>query len=410
MWLGVAGFMPGTIIFICHLDCLAVLPGENLQELQAAPKRMSSSKFQTTKAFASIASLDWPFIVSSSFHPWLYLCPICFWGPGTPVAAPGLTSVRKSRSKKGCSPQAIGCCSWSLNETYLTSVTYIITSYHISMTWLFLISCALSPTNTQFKVQLRNPLLHFPDRELVKPDKPMLNPNSCAKMAGKTTGVSKVIRIYMEFCKIPLKTFCLKPWNYMHPLLGTPTWNFGTFTWNLLRTLKPEPLRGTMEPSRGTLTWNLGTSSNLHTKPPKPTWNLGTSWNPYFGFLLEPFGTFTWNPYSETRGTFTWNLVTSWNLYCNFGTFRNLYLEPLLGISEPCGTLWDDCPRVPQGLVWLRPYSFQLFGNKRFPTKTRKETRAELHLVSCWRIVPNMVCTWFGLGEVSTMQAPQCSL
>ena len=51
-------------------------------------------------------------------------------------------------------------------------------------------------------------------------------------------------------------------------------------------------------------------------------------------------------------GTLTWNL----------GTCRNLYLEPLLGTSEPARTWRDDCPRVPQGLVWLGPQSFQLLG------------------------------------------------
>ena len=110
----------------------------------------------------------------------------------------------------------------------------------------------------------------------------------------------------------------LKPfaWNlgtacilYLEPLLGTlePS---GSFTWNFLRTLKPEPLREQ---------WNLhlelllGTSSNLHTKPPENTWNLGISSNRYLELwnFLEPFGTFTWNPYSEPRGTFTWNLGIS---------------------------------------------------------------------------------------------------
>ena len=56
-----------------------------------------------------------------------------------------------------------------------------------------------------------------------------------------------------------------------------------------------------MHPLLGTLTWNLGTC-RLHLEP-----LLGT---------MEPPGSFTW--------TFTWT----------FRTFRNLYLEPLLGTSR----------------------------------------------------------------------------
>ena len=159
----------------------------------------------------------------------------------------------------------------------------------------------------------------------------------------------------------------LEPRNLPEPLLGTLTWNLGTFllgtlTWNLgtCRNLYLEPLyleprnltwnpylepRNLPEPLLGTLTRNLGTCRNLYLEP-----LLGTS---------EPAGTFTWNPYLEPRnlpepllGTLTWNL----------GTCRNLYLEPLLGTSEPARTWRDDCPRVPQGLVWLGPQSFQLLG------------------------------------------------
>ena len=66
---------------------------------------------------------------------------------------------------------------------------------------------------------------------------------------------------------------------------------------------------------------------------------------------LEPFGTFTWNPYF-------WNLKTFWNLYAAepllgtlepsetlplFGTrIWNLHLELLLGASAPLGTFtWN---------------------------------------------------------------------
>ena len=66
----------------------------------------------------------------------------------------------------------------------------------------------------------------------------------------------------------------------------------------------------------------------------------------------EPAGTFTWNPYLEPR-----NLP-----------------EPLLGTSEPARTWRDDCPRVPQGLVWLGPQSFQLLGNKPCDSWRRKNT------------------------------------
>ena len=138
---------------------------------------------------------------------------------------------------------------------------------------------------------------------------------------------------------------------YLEPLLGTSepagtfTWN--PYTWNL----------GTFGTLLGTLTWNLGTCRNLYLEP-----LLGTS---------EPARTFTWNPYLEPRnlpkpllGTLTWNL----------GTCRNLYLEPLLGTSEPARTWRDDCPRVPQGLVWLGPQSFQLLGKNKEPVEMPIET------------------------------------
>ena len=162
----------------------------------------------------------------------------------------------------------------------------------------------------------------------------------------------------------------LEPRNLPEPLLGTLARNLGTF-WNPLWL---EPLLGTSEPA-GTFTWNpytwnLGTFGTLLGTL---TWNLGTCRNLYLEPLLgtsEPAGTFTWNPYLEPRnlpepllGTLTWNL----------GTCRNLYLEPLLGTSEPARTWRDDCPRVPQGLVWLGPQSFQLLGKN----------------ISKWRILSN---------------------
>ena len=191
----------------------------------------------------------------------------------------------------------------------------------------------------------------------------------------------------------------LEPRNLPEPLLGTLARNLGTF-WNPLWL---EPLLGTSEPA-GTFTWNpyLEPRNLLTWNPyleprnlPEPllgTLILGTS-EPYLEPLLgtsKPAGTFTWNPYSEPRnlpepllGTLTWNLGARRNLYLepllgtsepaepllgtltwNLGTCRNLYLEPLLGTSEPARTWRDDCPRVPQGLVWLGPQSFQLLGKK----------------------------------------------
>ena len=130
-------------------------------------------------------------------------------------------------------------------------------------------------------------------------------------------------------------------------MIGTLTWNLGIcrnlyleplyleprnlLTWNpyLEPRNLPEPLLGlilgTFGTLLGTLTWNLETCRNLYLEP-----LLGTS---------EPAGTFTWNPYLEPRsppeplfGTLTWNL----------GTCRNLYLEPLLGTSEPAGAFtWN---------------------------------------------------------------------
>ena len=121
----------------------------------------------------------------------------------------------------------------------------------------------------------------------------------------------------------------LELWNLLEPLEPLR----GTLSWNFETTLLGNPF---LEPLLGTLTWNLRTCWNLHLEH----WNL---LDPFLGSLcLEPL----------------------------LGTFRNFYLEPLLGTSEPRGTLQDDCPRVPQGLVWLRPQSFQLLGN--YPTSSRR--------------------------------------
>ena len=216
----------------------------------------------------------------------------------------------------------------------------------------------------------------------------------------------------------------LEPRNLPEPLLGTLARNLGTF-WNPLWL---EPLLGISEPAGtftwnpytwnlgtfllGTLTWNLGTCRNLYLEPlyleprnlrnltwnpylqprnlPEPllgtlTRNLGTCRNLYLEPLLgtwEPAGTFTWNPYLEPRNlperllrTLTWNL----------GTCRNLYLEPLLGTSEPARTWRDDCPRVPQGLVWLGPQSFQLLGKKE-KKQGSPGYRFDFFWFRCWTI------------------------
>ena len=164
--------------------------------------------------------------------------------------------------------------------------------------------------------------------------------------------------------------------------LGT-SWNFETFqdlslealvAWNLH--LKPD-----LEPLLGPL---IGTSQPSKTKPcleppnlylePVYLWTswilhlqLGTS-KLYLEPLLKTFdtaGAFIWNPYLEPWNlpklylktfagnldrhlepsrtyTLTWMepICFTWNL----GIFRNLYLEPLLGTSEPSGTLYDWNP------------------------------------------------------------------
>ena len=153
----------------------------------------------------------------------------------------------------------------------------------------------------------------------------------------------------------PSRTYTL---TWMEPICFT--WNLGIF-----RNLYLEPLLATAEPSGTLYDWNPYLEPRNLPEPLLGTRNLGTCRNLYLEPLLgtsEPAGTFTWNPYLEPRnlpepllGTLTWNL----------GARRNLYLEPLLGTSEPARTWRDDCPRVPQGLVWLGPQSFQLLGKKK---------------------------------------------
>ena len=136
----------------------------------------------------------------------------------------------------------------------------------------------------------------------------------------------------------------LEPRNLPEPLLGTL----------ILGTSEPsylEPLLGTSEPAGTLYDWNPYLEPRNLPEPLLGTLILGTSEPSYLEPLLgtsEPAGTFTWNPYLEPRSP-------------------PLYLEPLLGTSEPARTWRDDCPRMPQGLVWLGPQSFKLLGKKKTP-------------------------------------------
>ena len=172
----------------------------------------------------------------------------------------------------------------------------------------------------------------------------MLNPNSYAVTQAKNNALCKLILIgtseplgtftwdpYLELWNLP------KPYLYLESPSGNLDWELllgilqplQPLLWSWNPYLEPRNLRN-LEP----LQW-LGTLLGGTLEPP---WILDLQ--PLLG-TSEPSGTFTWNP----------------------------YLEQLLGTSEPRGTLRDDCPRVPQGLVWLRPQSFQLLG------KTSPETR-----------------------------------
>ena len=151
----------------------------------------------------------------------------------------------------------------------------------------------------------------------------------------------------------------LVAWNLhlkpdLEPLLGPLSWNLATFqNQTVLGTLEPsKPVLGTrvfvdlLDPSLAT--WNL------ETLPGTLTENLRNSWGLYLESLLgalEPSETLLKNLCWEPRpslGTFqnlytlTWMepICFTWNL----GIFRNLYLEPLLGTSEPSGTLYDWNP------------------------------------------------------------------
>ena len=124
----------------------------------------------------------------------------------------------------------------------------------------------------------------------------------------------------------------------------------------LIGTSQPSKTKPCLEPSKPVLgtrvfvdlldpslaTWNL------ETLPGTLTENLRNCWGLYLESLLgalEPSETLLKNLCWEPRpslgipDTLTWMepICFTWNL----GIFRNLYLEPLLGTSEPSGTLYD---------------------------------------------------------------------
>ena len=256
-----------------------------------------------------------------------------------------------------------------------------------------------------------------------------------------------------------------KPWNSLaEPLLGTLTAltrnlgtllgtlarNLGTFAWNLetCRSLTwnlcSEPRNLCLEPRNlpePYYTWSRNPCSEprnlpepllgtlIYSKPrnlPQPllgthTRNLGT----LLGTLTRNLGTFTWNlcleprnlpePYLEPLlgtsepllGSFAWNLGTCCNLTGNpCSEPRNLpepLLGTLLGTSEPAGTRRDDCPKVPQGLVWLGPQSFQLLGKK-----VDRQTDLFLRFLrlSLWATLETSeTSTWSGPSAVAVMSS-----
>ena len=155
---------------------------------------------------------------------------------------------------------------------------------------------------------------------------------------------------------------------YLEPLLGTSEPS-GSFTWNWLRTLKPDSLLGTLTWSY-VEEWNLHLELLLETLEPSETylepqnllelsfgtliWNLPTSWNLYAEPLVGtlepsetlpllgiPSGTFTWNSYLKAR-----NLL-------------NLYLEPVFGTLKPSKTFTWNPHLEPRNLL-VRPQNFEL--------------------------------------------------
>ena len=170
--------------------------------------------------------------------------------------------------------------------------------------------------------------------------------------------------------------------------LGT-SWNFETFqdlslealvAWNLH--LKPDlepllgPLIGTSQPSKtkpclepskpvlGTrvfvdlldpslATWNLETLPGTLTENLRNCWGLyleSEPWNLPKLYLRTFAGNLDRHLEPSRTYTLTWMepICFTWNL----GIFRNLYLEPFFGTSEPSGTLYDWNPRnMPEPLL-----------------------------------------------------------
>ena len=118
---------------------------------------------------------------------------------------------------------------------------------------------------------------------------------------------------------------------------------------------------------------------------------------------LEPPGSFTWNPYLEP-----WNLP---NLLATLEPSGTLTWNPGT-LRKPRGTLRDDCPRVPHGLDWLRPQSFQLLGKKR-PRPfwlPREEMLSEesIHMenaVRRWQRLQMPRCHWNPLVRLTSQPA-----
>ena len=160
-------------------------------------------------------------------------------------------------------------------------------------------------------------------------NKPMLNPNSYAVTQAKTNGVYKLILLST------LERLGTS-WNL--------TWNFGSFSKLHLEPRNLLAPLGTFIQNRYLELWNFP-KPYLFLEPPSGTFTgnsllePGNPLEPLLG-TLEPTGSFTWNPSLEP------------------GNLLEAYLEALLGTSEPCGMIAP----VPQGLVWLRPQSFQLLG------------------------------------------------
>ena len=152
----------------------------------------------------------------------------------------------------------------------------------------------------------------------------------------KTTGVSKLIGIYKEFCKPVPGTFALL-------LLGTHL--------------------GTLEPSLGTLTWNFRASWNISSKP-LVAWNLhlnllhlGTSCIIYRPTVSQGLG---WLGTFLERGTFwVWNLyVESWGTWTLINDLKPWNLEPR-NLSRTF--IWNPYLEGKTSMSWSRLFGVQVW-------------------------------------------------